>query len=378
MHRILVVDDNKTNVQALASLLSEKGYHIEYALNGPEALQLVARENFDLILLDIKMPMMDGFEVCINIKSDVSKREIPIIFLTANTDSENLQKAFEIGGQDYVSKPFDSGELLSRVKTHIELKAIKDKLFEVNKWLEEKVEERTTELEKANKRLLEIDKAKSQFLRIISHEIRTPLNGVLGALSLINESDFSEDSIGFLGILKTSANRLEEVSNNALDISRLNTYGEKAIRLEKANIKEIISYNVNNFQREATEKRISIIQSIDIDNELINIDTKHFSTCLSCVLDNAIKYSPYQGSVLINVLNEANNIFIIIKDEGFGFNNEFDMNTIKSSENGKQLDKNPGLGLVLARLIIKAHGGILENGNNEDNGAFVKIILPIE
>ena len=111
--KILVVDDKVKNVQVLVSLLTEKGYNVEYALNGTDALQFVDSENFDLILLDIMMPGMDGFEVCKRIKKDESKREIPIIFLTAKTDIDSIQKAFKYGGVDYVSKPFSIVELLA-------------------------------------------------------------------------------------------------------------------------------------------------------------------------------------------------------------------------------------------------------------------------
>jgi len=376
-HKILIVDDNSKNVQILANLLSEKGYVIEYALNGLDALKLVALEDFDLILLDIMMPVMDGFEVCKKIKSDQKKREIPIIFLTAKTDTENLQRAFEYGGEDYVNKPFGANELLSRVKAHIEIKKSRDKLKEVNKYLEEKVAERTVELERANKKLLELDHSKSQFLQIISHEIKTPLNGMNGALSLINELDFTKESIGYLNILKRSTDRLEKFSITALDISRLNTYGEKALTLEKANIKKTVSIVLDKIEHARNVKKINILQTINLDNEFAIVDVQHLSKCLDCILDNAIKYSPYNGSVLVNVLNDCNNLVLEIKDEGSGFEKNVDIDSLEPFENENHIDKNPGLGLILSNLIVKAHGGTIENGNNEDKGAFVRMVLPI-
>ncbi|MBT4968586.1 MAG: response regulator, partial [Bacteroidetes bacterium] len=111
-YKILVVDDNTNNIEFLANLLSENGYDVDFSLNGSDALKLVEFEDFDLILLDIMMPEMDGFEVCQRIKDDPDKNEIPIIFLTAKTDIESIEKAFDLGGLDYVSKPFSTNELL--------------------------------------------------------------------------------------------------------------------------------------------------------------------------------------------------------------------------------------------------------------------------
>ncbi|MFK5855079.1 MAG: hybrid sensor histidine kinase/response regulator [Bacteroidota bacterium] len=376
-YKILVVDDNVKNIQVLASLLTDKNYDIEYALNGPDALQLVASENFDLILLDIMMPEMDGFEVCRRIKKDENKREIPIIFLTAKTDIESIQKAFKTGGVDYVNKPFNIDELLARVETHVELKVSKDKLKKVNCWLEEKVLERTVELKIANSKLLELDNAKTQFLKIISHEIRTPLNGIIGGLSLIKEYGLTEESIEFIDMLDISAKRLENFSFKALDISNLNAQGKEAVRLEKTNITEIISKVIIDLERTWKIKEINISQIINTDNVIINVDHKYFYKCMYNIIHNAIKFSPVSGLMIVSVNNFDNHLEIEIKDEGVGFNEGFAIDNIKPFDSQNHVDSNPGLGLFLSNQIIRAHSGTIENGNNKDKGAFVKILLPI-
>ncbi len=376
-YKILVVDDNPQNIQVIANLLSEKDYDVEYAINGSDALQLIASEDFDLILLDIMMPEMDGFEVCKRIKMDENNNEIPIIFLTAKTDIESIEEAFESGGLDYVSKPFNSKELLARVKTHVELKASKDKLKEVNSWLEEKVEERTAELKIANKKLLEIDNTKTQFLRIISHEIRTPLNGIIGGLSLIKEYGFTDDSVAYIDMLDQSAKRLENFSFKALDISNFNTRGKEALRPKKANITDIIAQVISDLENDAESKVINISQTINTDNLIIELDTKYFYKCMVNIIHNAIKHSPDKGSVTINVLNHNNNLVVEIKDEGIGFPEGFVIDEIGPFEIKDHMDDKLGLSLFLSNQIIRAHGGTIENGNNVDKGAFVKIFMPI-
>ncbi|MCP3944210.1 MAG: response regulator [Desulfobacteraceae bacterium] len=122
---ILIVDDQPKNIQLLGNLLKEHNYEVEFATNGKEAIDWVFSRDFDLILLDIMMPEMDGFQVCKKIKSNIAKRHIPIIFLTAKTDTEDIVKAFTMGGSDYVTKPFKAAELLVRVKMHVEMKILR-------------------------------------------------------------------------------------------------------------------------------------------------------------------------------------------------------------------------------------------------------------
>lgn len=147
--KILIVDDNKRNIQVLAGFLTNNNYLVEYALDGQKALEWLKEEKFDLVVLDVMMPGMDGFQVCKAMKSNETTRDIPVIFLTAKTDSESIIRGFQAGGIDYISKPFNSWELLTRVKTHIDLKVSHDKLKNVNITLEELVNEKTAQLKEA-------------------------------------------------------------------------------------------------------------------------------------------------------------------------------------------------------------------------------------
>ena len=122
---ILVVDDEPKNIQLLGGLLKEKGYDVEYATSGQGAIDWIYSNNFDLILLDIMMPEMDGYDVCRKIKSDKTISHIPVIFLTAKTETDDIVKGFEVGGSDYITKPFKTPELLARVKMHVEMKILR-------------------------------------------------------------------------------------------------------------------------------------------------------------------------------------------------------------------------------------------------------------
>lgn len=134
---ILIVDDIGKNIQLLAKILTSEGYDISYATDGQQALKMVETENYDLILLDIMMPGMDGFEVCHLIKMNPAKKDIPIIFLTARTQSQDIVQGFEKGAVDYITKPFNTSELIARVANHLELKRAKDKIYAQNIELKE-------------------------------------------------------------------------------------------------------------------------------------------------------------------------------------------------------------------------------------------------
>jgi len=183
---VLIVDDTPQVIRLLGDTLQPHIKNISYAVNGEKALQLLSEKTFDLILLDILMPDMDGYEVCKRIREQEKTQDIPIIFLTANTDQADIIKGFKVGAQDYVTKPFNPEELISRVNTQIDLYLSKKSLAQMNDILEEKVAIRTKELQEANEKLNHLDKAKGDFLTIISHELRTPLNGIFGFSDLLS------------------------------------------------------------------------------------------------------------------------------------------------------------------------------------------------
>ena len=192
--RILIIDDSPENIEVLGELL--KHYDRIVATDGEKGIQLAQRKpQPDLILLDIVMPGMSGFEVCKELKKLESTKSIPIIFITSKNDRSDILKGFQIGAQDFITKPFDSRELIARVKTQLELVFNRKKLEAINDWLEEQVMLRTQELIDTNKKLINannelrhLDASKAEFLKLISHEIRTPLNGILGFSQIIKDS----------------------------------------------------------------------------------------------------------------------------------------------------------------------------------------------
>lgn len=374
--KILIADDQQKNIQVLGSLLRQENYIIGVAMNGRQALEMLLQSNdYDLVLMDINMPIMNGIEACKAIREHENLKEIPIIFLTALVESESIVLGFEAGGQDYVTKPFNSNELLARVNTHLELKQNRDSLRQVNNWLEQKVKERTEELTVANSQLLKLDTAKTEFLNIISHEIRTPLHGIIGALGILNEYQLPEEIKELMYVMEISANRLEEFSLKALDISLLNTKGKAILNLNKEDLTDIISSKVNALKSQADKKNISIILQNEGRDICTMLDKTFIDKCVSYLIDNAIKFGNRNSEIFIKTMEHSKNLVVTIEDEGKHFPDNYNFSDIEVFGTNSHIDQNPALSLFLCKKIIEAHNGKIEIGNTQ-NGAKVSFVLP--
>ncbi len=379
---ILIVDDNPQNLQVLAKILQDNKYEIEFATNGEAALEWLKTNQFGLILLDINMPGMNGFEVCKKIRSNPVMNNIPVIFLSADTDRESILKGFEFGAQDYVTKPFDSRELLARVRTHLALKESLEKLEKLNKTLEEKVDERTRQLKEANVRLealnlrlFDLDKAKSDFLNLISHEIRTPLNGILGPLELLKEPVTGSEIGELVEILDMSVKRLERFSLDALLITKLKTK-KFEIKKDRIHLKNLLNEVLNGEKDKFQSRNLQVKFMDGIIGGIILGEVEMIKKCIGNVIDNAINISPKDSIIEINTYAEDQNIICEIKDNGKGFatgvlDHQFELFTTGD----EYKDNRIGIGLPIAKMIMEAHSGRIIIGNNPEGGASVKLLF---
>jgi two-component system, sensor histidine kinase and response regulator len=369
---ILIVDDNPQNLQVLGKLLQDMNYEIEFAINGIAALDWLNSKQFDLVLLDINMPEMDGFEVCRRIRTEERFNNLPIVFLSADNDRESILKGFELGGQDYVTKPFDSRELIVRVKTHISLKESLGKLEKLNKSLEEKVRERTLQLSIANEnlesmnlKLMELDNAKSEFLNLISHEIRTPLNGILLPLELLKDPDTASETRELIDILDASVRRLEKFSTNALLFTRLKTRPYEIIKKD-VDIESVINKVIAEEKPALDEKNLIVRKTEEVIPGKVSGEEDLIRKCLLNIMDNAIFFSPPGNLIEISSFARDQHLIVRISDNGKGIPDEIIENGAELFSKGKEYqDKSTGTGLPLAKMIMEAHGGeiILENRN---------------
>ena len=374
--KILVVDDVSQNIQVIGNILYENNYQVSFALSGPEALTLLNHENYDLILLDILMPGMDGYEVCKIVKANQKISHIPIIFLTAKSDTDSILKGFELGAVDYLSKPFNTKELLARVKTQIELKKQREQLENINELLEEKVKIRTTELQKANEQLQKLEQAKGKFLNLISHELRTPLNVINGFIEILYPSLKETEHEQTIKTLMSVTDKLISLSETALLITELQL-GEYLIEFTDVDIAEISLKVATTYDAAMKEKDIQLIANFDENARIIHGDDELIRNSVNKILQNAIKFTPKYG--LIQIQSTKNDLFVelIVTNSGDGFSEEtleklFEIFAIDKMTN---FSDGFGLGLASVKLAMEVQSGRIEVKNHTEGGASVTLMF---
>lgn len=379
---ILIIDDDLFSLKLLSSLVDKNGYQSHCVSDPNIALFEVLLVKPDLILLDVNMPLIDGFTICKKVREHPKIKDIPIIFVTASTEEKQIVKAFESGGSDYISKPINVHELLARLETHIKLKNQTNILNENNKRLEENVNARTLELTKAYEELTKykqkiekLDKAKSDFITLISHELKTPLSSILGFTELLKKISVDPKAIKYLELITSASKQLNRLSNSVVLISSLNT-----------NIYQLhpITFDLNTAILEVISEHFSIIDSKNIQiitsltqNINLTADLSLFKEAFKNIFENSLKFIDVNGIVEILTNKTENFINIIIEDNGCGFSDEinekgiefFDIKNINYHSSGM------GLGLVLTKYILDAHFGKISLSQLK-KGASVKLIFP--
>ncbi len=368
---ILIVDDTPENIDILVELLED--FEKQIAINGEDALETAWEgDPPDLILLDIMMPEMDGYEVCERLRADERTKDVPVIFLTAKTEKDDIIKGFEVGGQDYITKPFDARELMERVKTQLELKTQREILKNMNVVLEEKVQERTAQLnesnlklEVANKKLVGLDEAKNNFLNLISHEIRTPLNGIVGSTYFLNDMIEDPDLKEFVGMLMESVDRLDGFSKKALEITQMQTLGDEIIKKE-IHLNKFVNDVIDDSKESADNNNIGLEVSLTDNDSFLGVED-YISGAIKEIIGNAIKFSNENNVVKVVSIVEGDKLKLSISDTGEVIPKEKIEEIVKPFGLGNaHYDKHMGLGLSYVQSTIDLHNASLEISSTEE------------
>ncbi len=387
-NKILIVDDTIKNMQIFGNILKSKNFHVTYATNGYEALSILKSEPFDLVLLDILMPGMDGFEVCKKIKSNPLTNEIPIIFLTAVVDKDDVKKAFELGAVDYVTKPFSPPELISRIRINLILSMEKENLqtkmkrstLKQNVQLEEikmlKLE--IEQLKKSKKEIIKIEKSKYSFLKKICYEIRTPASGILGFSEILKKEPTKSNIEKNTGAMLSAARKIINYSNKAVLISQI----EPDIifdSMRPTKIKSLTDYAIEETKKSCDEKNIKIRSEISENLCEICIEPEFTKEIIQIVLNNAVALSPENSEIVLSAEEYLDKITLKINDRGPGFP-EDTYNKIKNfltDDTAFQNNNWPGLDFAEVKLIMDIHKGKIEVLNKTNGGAEVSLIFPV-
>jgi two-component system sensor histidine kinase/response regulator len=358
---ILIVDDVPKNIQLLGSILKEENYELEFATSGKEALEWLDSKQFDLVLLDIMMPEMDGFEVCRRIKENPATREISVIFLTAKADFQSIIQGFETGAVDYITKPYNRKELLMRVKTHLTLQY--------------------------QRRQLEIsNKFEKKIFSIIGHDLRSPIGNIrtyIDAFLMVQE-DIDQATTLLLKDLYILSDNAFNLLENLLNWAKSQS-GGITCRPQPEEIPNLIKNILTLFQMQAESKNISLVYNGQehvtgfVDPELIAVVFRN-------LISNAIKFTPHGGAVTMSAyperdINGNDRVIVRIADTGTGMSPEVIDNLINKNIHfttyGTDNEKGSGLGFHLCKEFVSLNRGNIWVESTPGAGSKFYISLPV-
>jgi CheY-like chemotaxis protein len=312
---IMIVDDEPMNLRLLEGMLRRKGYEVRSFPLGRLALAAAANQPPDLILLDVSMPELTGYEVCERLKSDPLLAAIPVIFLSALQETEDKVRAFRSGGEDYISKPFQFEEVYARIETQLKVYDLQRALKIQIHSLEEAVASRTRQLAEANARLTMLDRAKDDFLKIISHELRTPLNGLFGVgeFVLTGLSDSPENN-ELREMFEGSRQRILMLVNDALLLTQIDVQGEK-FRSDPVSLSGALSCAIEMAAGFAESRNVALeLSSVDLG--LVRGEQELLASALHALLDTAVKFSEEGGAIRLSREIIDDTLRLIIESDG--------------------------------------------------------------
>ncbi|MEO5378548.1 MAG: response regulator [Magnetococcus sp. DMHC-6] len=381
---ILIVDDIPENLDVLYATLRAT-YTVRTALNGPLALK---RANMDpqpdLILLDVIMPVMDGYEVCQQLKSTPRTKEIPVIFITGKTQTEDELKGLKMGAVDYIHKPISPPIVQARVAFHLALKKAHLELQEKNKSLNEFNRLLSTSLKELSIAKTEAEEAtrlKDKFVSLVAHDLRSPLSSILGFIQYIiedNENQIVPEHLTMLQRAFCSGQNLIKMVEEILDIARLKS-GKIILKKTFFDVHSFIQTILKRVEYEKTNKGVHILATIPEGMRLYG-DIDLIGEVLQNLLTNAIKFSTFGDTIHIGTPKEELSS-IVIQDQGVGIPDHiipklFNM-AEKVSTPGTSGEKGTGFGLPFSFDIMKAHGGQLEVDSTFGKGSSFKMVFPL-
>ena len=362
--KLLVVDDVQTNVLLLKALLSKDGYGILVANNGQEALEVIRNENPDLILLDVMMPGMDGFEVAERLKSEEYRCEIPIIFLTALDDTQSIVNGFKLGAGDFISKPFRKEELMVRIKHQLSLVAAR-------RIIEEKNEE-----------LRKTIAGRDKMYSVIAHDLRSPMSSMkmlLNTIMMSVEKDkIDPDIFDMLEMSNKTSEEVFSLLDNLLKWTK-SQLGKLTVIPQKLDISGLADGVVEVMNSVAEVKHIKLIRT-DHESFFVYVDIEMIKSVLRNLISNAVKFSNPDSEIKVGIKAEDGKVIVSVTDSGKGIKKEDQHKLLKDSTHfttyGTNSEEGSGLGLLLCRDFARKNGGELWFESEENLGSVFSFSLP--
>ena len=365
-YKILIVDDVISNVLLLKVLLTNEKFKIVTADNGTRALEQVKKENPDLILLDVMMPDISGFEVAQQMKENPEMAGIPIIFLTALNGTADIVKGFQVGGNDFISKPFNKEELIIRVTHQISLVAAKRIIV--------------AQTEQLRKTIMGRDKLYS----VIAHDLRSPIGSIKMVLNMLILNLPSETIGEEMYELLTMANQTTEdvfsLLDNLLKWTK-SQIGKLKVVYQDINMVEVVESVSEIFTMVAGLKKIKIVQDMPVENMAVRADIDMIKTVIRNLISNAIKFSDEGSEVVVSLTEEDGMAIISVKDSGCGIDDENQKKLLHTDTHfstfGTNNEEGSGLGLLLCQDFVVKNGGKLWFTSKKGDGSTFSFSIPL-
>ena len=354
------------NLVLLRQMLEKKGYKVRAVAEGPMALTAVAARAPELILLDVDMPEMNGFQVAEKLKSDPETAAIPILFISARAEIFSKIQAFTSGGVDYITKPFEEEEVLVRVKTHLELSRLRQSL-------EEMVEERTRHIIELNQKLIEQEKlaAIGNVAAGIVHDLRNPVAIIKGYAELADDQSIGrEDRRRCIEVISQEADRISSMVQDLLDFSR----GSVSIKLREIELEEYMERVKIATESYFTERKIKFVMNLN-EKGMLKLDPDRFLRAIVNIAGNAADILDESGRFEINVTRRDDAWVFRLIDNGPGIPEEI-RDTLFEPFVTHAKPHGTGLGMAITRSIVDSHGGNIEFETGPEGTTFI-IVLPI-
>ena len=405
---ILVVDDRDENLIAVEAVLSDPGYRLVRARSGREALKEVLDQDFALILLDVVMPGVDGYETATLIRERPRSRQTPIIFLTANDwGTQQMFRGYTVGAVDYLVKPVPADVLRSKVAVFVELFNRQEALRMAQEDLERRVADRTRELADINIALsaeiqererserervqllrreqaarLEAERAnrlKDEFLATLSHELRTPLNAIMGWAHVLGQSTHDRDTIQrAAAVIRQNASSQAQLIDDILDVSRI-IGGRLVLDTRLVDLAAVVDDAIDSLMPAAAAKSISVTRRFDRDIKVIG-DRDRLQQVVWNLVSNAFKFTPKNGQVVVNLAEVEGDAEVEVIDTGIGISAEFlpfVFDRFRQADSSiSRRHSGLGLGMAIVRHLVELHGGTVSvESAGEAKGATFRIRL---
>lgn len=346
---ILVIDDTPANLSLLESMLREQGYEVRPFPNGRQALRSIENDPPDLILLDINMPEMNGFDVCRELKSREETRHIPVLFISALQNMQDKVLALDLGGVDYITKPFQLEEVLARVRTHLKIRKLQEDLRVQNGQLQTSLQQ-----------LRQLEQFRDNLIQMIVHDLRSPLTGMLGYLELLKIEDegLSGRQLNCVSHIETNTQKLIRLINDLLDVGRLEA---NRMPLQLATVEvDSLSMEAQNILGSLAGD-FKVVHVVEPPGLSVWVDPAIVRRVLANFLANAFKFSPPGSQILLTAKLQEAVVKFSVHDSGPGIPVEH-RETIfeKFGQVAGQVGNgshSTGLGLTFCKLAVEAHGG---------------------